>query len=124
MIRTLIVEDEEPAAARLQKLLKDIEPAIEVLDVIDSVEGAVKWFERNDPPDLLILDIQLADGLSFDIFRKSRVDSFVIFTTAYDEYAIKAFELNSIDYLLKPVDKSKLEHSIIKYRKLKDASQL
>ncbi len=123
MIRTLIVEDEEPAAARLKKLLKDVEPAIEVLDVIDSVEGAVKWFEKNTPPDLLLLDIQLADGLSFDIFKKSRVDSFVIFTTAYDEYAIKAFELNSIDYLLKPVDKSKLERSIIKYRKLTESSQ-
>jgi DNA-binding LytR/AlgR family response regulator len=123
MIRTLIVEDEEPAAARLEKLLKQVEPDIQVLDVIDSVEIAVKWFETNDPPDLLMLDIQLADGLSFDIFKKTKVDSFVIFTTAYDEYAIKAFELNSIDYLLKPVDRVKLQNSIQKYRKLAGRNQ-
>ncbi len=123
MIRTLIVEDEEPAAARLEKLLKQVEPGIQILDVIDSVEIAVKWFETNDPPDLLMLDIQLADGLSFDIFKKTEVDSFVIFTTAYDEYAIKAFELNSIDYLLKPVDRVKLQNSIQKYRKLAGRNQ-
>ncbi len=123
MIRTLIVEDEEPAAARLEKLLKEVEPGIQVLDVIDSVEIAVKWFETNDPPDLLMLDIQLADGLSFDIFKKTKVDSFVIFTTAYDEYAIKAFELNSIDYLLKPVDRVRLQNSIQKYRKLAGRNQ-
>ncbi|MCK4853845.1 MAG: response regulator transcription factor [Bacteroidales bacterium] len=123
MIRTLIVEDEEPAAARLEKLLKQVEPGIQILDVIDSVEIAVKWFETNDPPDLLMLDIQLADGLSFDIFKKTKVDSFVIFTTAYDEYAIKAFELNSIDYLLKPVDRVKLQNSIQKYRKLAGRNQ-
>ena len=123
MIRTLIVEDEEPAAARLEKLMKQVEPGIHILDVIDSVEIAVKWFETNDPPDLLMLDIQLADGLSFDIFKKTKVDSFVIFTTAYDEYAIKAFELNSIDYLLKPVDRVKLQNSIQKYRKLAGRNQ-
>jgi DNA-binding LytR/AlgR family response regulator len=123
MIRTLIVEDEEPAAARLEKLLKEVGSGVQVLDVIDSVERAVNWFETNDPPDLLLLDIQLADGLSFDIFKRVKVDSFVIFTTAYDEYAIKAFELNSIDYLLKPVDKAKLQKSIQKYRKLADRNQ-
>ncbi len=123
MIRALIVEDEEPAAVRLEKLLKQVEPGIQILDVIDSVEIAVKWFETNDPPDLLMLDIQLADGLSFDIFKKAKVDSFVIFTTAYDEYAIKAFELNSIDYLLKPVDRVKLQNSIQKYRKLAGRNQ-
>jgi DNA-binding LytR/AlgR family response regulator len=118
MIRTLIVEDEAPAAARLAKLLKEIEPDAQVLDIIDSVEGAVKWLRENEHPDLLMLDIQLADGLSFDIFRKENIDSFVIFTTAYDEYAIKAFELNSIDYLLKPVDRDRLRNSLLKYRKL------
>jgi len=123
MIRTLIVEDEQPAAARLEKLLKEVGSGVQVLDVIDSVERAVNWFETNDPPDLLLLDIQLADGLSFDIFKRVKVDSFVIFTTAYDEYAIKAFELNSIDYLLKPVDKAKLQKSIQKYRKLADRNQ-
>ncbi len=123
MIRALIVEDEEPAAARLEKLLKKVDPGIQVLDVIDSVEVAVKWFEKNDPPELLMLDIQLADGLSFDIFKQVKVDSFVIFTTAYDEYAIRAFELNSIDYLLKPVDPEKLHKSIQKLRKLAGRSQ-
>jgi len=118
MIRTLIVEDEEPAAARLEKLLKEVKPGIQLLDIIDSVEAAVKWFEKNDPPELLMLDIQLADGLSFDIFKQIKVDSFVIFTTAFDEYAIRAFELNSIDYLLKPVDPDKLRNSIRKYREL------
>ena len=123
MIRTLIIEDEEPAAARLEKLLKEVEPGIQILDVIDSVEIAVKWLQTNDPPDLLMLDIQLADGLSFDIFKKTKVDCFVVFTTAYDEYAIKAFELNSIDYLLKPVDRARLLSSMEKYRKLAGISQ-
>jgi DNA-binding LytR/AlgR family response regulator len=123
MIRILIIEDEEPAAARLEKLLKEVDPGMQVLDVLDSVEVAVRWFKANDPPDLLMLDIQLADGLSFDIFKQVKVDSFVIFTTAYDEYAIKAFELNSIDYLLKPVDKAKLQNSIEKYRRVADRNQ-
>ena len=123
MIHTLIIEDEEPAAARLAKLLTEIEPSIQVMDVLDSVEGSIRWFSENPPPDLLMLDIQLADGLSFDIFKKIRIDSFVIFTTAYDEYAIKAFELNSIDYLLKPVDRQKLAISIDKFRKLSSSGQ-
>ena len=118
MIKTLIIEDEEPAAQRLEKMLKSVEPSVEVLAVLDSVEASVRWLNGNPSPDLILLDIQLADGLSFDIFKKVRVDSFVIFTTAYDEYAIKAFELNSIDYLLKPVDRTKLEQSLSKYRKM------
>lgn len=118
MIRTLVIEDEEPAAARLVRLLGAVEPAIEVLDVIDSIETAVDWLQSHAHPDLIMLDIQLADGLSFDIFRKVRVDSHVIFTTAYDQYAIRAFELNSIDYLLKPVDRKKLAASLEKYNRL------
>lgn len=118
MIKTLLVEDEEPAAIRLKKMLNQVADDIELLDWVDSVEGAIKYLENNDAPDLLMLDIQLADGLSFDIFKKVTVDSFVIFTTAYDEYAIKAFELNSIDYLLKPINKDKLERSLDKFRKL------
>ena len=123
MIRTLIIEDEEPAAARLERMLTGIDPSIQVIDVLDSVEGSLRWFSENPQPDLLMLDIQLADGLSFDIFKKTRIDSFVIFTTAYDEYAIKAFELNSIDYLLKPVDRQKLAVSIEKFRKLSGSGQ-
>jgi two-component system response regulator LytT len=123
MITTLIVEDEEPAAARLEKLLREVEPGIQILDIVDSVQTAVEWFGNHDPPDLLMLDIQLADGLSFDIFRQVRVDSFVIFTTAYDEYAIQAFELNSIDYLLKPVDRARLQNSLRKYHRLSGGKQ-
>ena len=120
MIGTLIIEDEAPAAKRLEKLLREVEPSITILATIESVSSAIKWFEQHSQPELLMLDIQLADGLSFDIFKQVRIDSFVIFTTAYDEYAIKAFELNSIDYLLKPVDKRKLEQAIGKFRKLRD----
>jgi DNA-binding LytR/AlgR family response regulator len=123
MIRTLIIEDEKPAAQRLQKLLQTIEPEISVLDVIDTVESAVKWFSTNRHPDLIMLDIQLGDGVSFDIFRKVKVESYVIFTTAYDEYAIRAFELNSIDYLLKPVDENRLAGSLEKFRKFRSSSQ-
>lgn len=118
MIRTLIIEDEEPAALRLEKLLIEVDPTIKVTGKLESVEASIAWFKENQHPDLLILDIQLADGVSFDIFKKVDVDCFVIFTTAYDEYAIKAFELNSIDYLLKPIDKNKLSNSIEKFKKL------
>jgi len=122
MIRTLIIEDESPAAKRLQRMLEQVEPSINVLDTLESVSSAVKWLENNPQPDLLMLDIQLADGLSFEIFKQVTIDSFVIFTTAYDQYAIKAFELNSIDYLLKPVNKEKLNKAIGKYKKLKGDS--
>ena len=118
MIGTLIIEDEAPAAKRLEKLLKEVEPSITILKTIESVSSAIKWFEQHSQPDLLMLDIQLADGLSFDIFKQVRIDSFVIFTTAYDEYAIKAFELNSIDYLLKPINREKLRKSIEKFIRL------
>lgn len=123
MIRTLIIEDEEPAVLRLKKLLLETEPDIEVVDILESVESAVSWLHENSHPDLMMLDIQLADGVSFDIFRKVKVDCFVIFTTAYDEYAIKAFELNSIDYLLKPIDRKKLSNSLQKFKKLKQTSR-
>lgn len=121
-IKTLIIEDEEPAALRLIKLLKEISPKISILAAIDSIEGAVKWLNNNKKPNLIMLDIQLADGLSFEIFKQVTVDSFVIFTTAYDEYAIQAFELNSIDYLLKPIDKEKLKKSIEKYENLQNST--
>ncbi len=118
MIRTLIIEDEEPAALRLGKMLTGIEPSVQILDTLDSVESSVRWLGENPSPDLIMLDIQLADGLSFDIFRQVDVESWVIFTTAYDEYAVRAFELNSIDYLLKPVSREKLEQSIRKYHSM------
>jgi DNA-binding LytR/AlgR family response regulator len=120
MIRTLIIEDEEPAALRLEKLLKQTSQEIQIIDKLESIDSAVKWLTNNPHPDLIMLDIQLADGLSFEIFKKVKIDSFIIFTTAYDEYAIKAFELNSIDYLLKPVSKEKLASGIEKFKRLSD----
>jgi len=121
MIRTLIIEDEAAAAIRLENMLTRINPEISIIGRLDSVEASVKWLQANLPPDLLMLDIQLGDGLSFDIFRKVKIDSFVVFTTAYDEYAIKAFELNSIDYLLKPVDENKLRLSLEKFSRLRQS---
>ncbi|QQS49956.1 MAG: response regulator transcription factor [Bacteroidota bacterium] len=119
MITTLIIEDEQPAALRLEKLLKEISTDIEIVDRLDSVKASVSWLKTHTHPDLVMLDIQLADGISFDIFKQIQLDSFVIFTTAYDEFAIKAFELNSIDYLLKPIDKSKLEASLKKFERMR-----
>jgi DNA-binding LytR/AlgR family response regulator len=122
MIKTLIIEDEEPAAIRLGKMLTETDPEITVLDTLDSIESSVNWMQNNPQPDLIMLDIQLSDGLSFEIFRQVNVESFVIFTTAYDEYAIRAFELNSVDYLLKPIDREKLGNSLQKFKKLSASS--
>lgn len=118
MTEILIIEDEGPAASRLKKMLEEMDPQVKVLAILESVSSAVRWFRVNAHPDLLMLDIQLADGLSFEIFKQVRIDSFVIFTTAYDEYSIKAFELNSIDYLLKPVDQEKLARALEKFHRL------
>lgn len=117
MISTLIIEDEKPAAQRIEEMLKKLEPDIIVAEKLDTVESAIEWLGQNPQPDLIMLDIQLGDGLSFDIFKKTKVESYIIFTTAYDEYAIRAFELNSIDYLLKPVSEQKLARSLEKFRK-------
>lgn len=113
-MKILIIEDEPQAAQRLEKLIKEISPGASVLAKIDTVKTAVKWFNSQPPPDLALMDIQLADGLSFDIFEQCEVRSPVIFTTAYDEYALKAFKVNSIDYILKPVDKTELETALNK----------
>ncbi|HKO76849.1 MAG TPA: response regulator, partial [Flavobacterium sp.] len=99
---TIIIEDEKPAARLLQRKLEKINVQVEVM--LHSVEEALSWFSENEHPDLIFLDIQLSDGLSFEIFEKTDIKSAVIFTTAYDEYALRAFKLNSIDYLLKPID--------------------
>ncbi len=123
MIQTLIIEDEQHAAERLKKLVENLGYEIQVVDMLDSVESAVEWFRSNDHPDLVFLDIQLADGVSFDIFNKVKVESAIVFTTAYDEYAIKAFEVNSIDYLLKPINQDKLKKSLDKYLAFKPSGQ-
>ncbi len=117
-MKVLIIEDEKPAARRLQQLLVQERPQAEVLSILDSVESAVRWLRENPPPELMFLDIQLADGLSFDIFREAEVQSPAIFTTAYDQYALKAFKLNSIDYLLKPIDPEELRQALGKFGRL------
>ncbi len=117
-MKVLIIEDEQLTAERIITLLREIDPSIEILDVLDSVKSAVQWFRKMPKPELVFMDIQLADGLSFDIFEKVKIDYPVIFITAYQEYAIKAFRVNSVDYLLKPVSKGELETAIIKYRSL------
>lgn len=112
---TIIIEDEKPAARLLQRKLEKIQVKVDVM--LHSVEEAIYWFNTNQHPDLIFLDIQLSDGLSFEIFEKIDIKSAVIFTTAYDEYALKAFKLNSIDYLLKPIDEDELEEAVQKFKR-------
>jgi DNA-binding LytR/AlgR family response regulator len=119
-MKILIVEDEEPAAARLVQLVNDIEPDADIHGPLDTVSATITHLKTNPEYDLILLDIQLADGKSFTIFDECDIVTPVIFTTAYDEYALKAFELNSIDYLLKPVNREKLKTSLEKFRKLKE----
>jgi DNA-binding LytR/AlgR family response regulator len=111
---TLIIEDEKPAARLLQRKLEKLDIAVETM--LHSVEESLHWFNNNQHPDLIFLDIQLSDGLSFEIFEKINIQSAIIFTTAYDEYALKAFKLNSIDYLLKPIDEDDLEIAVAKFK--------
>ena len=114
-MKTIIIEDEKPAARRLGRMLENLD--LNVSTMLHSVEEAINWFQENEHPDLIFLDIQLSDGLSFEIFDVIEVHSAIIFTTAFDEYALKAFKLNSIDYLLKPIDDEDLEQAVKKYRK-------
>ena len=117
-MKALIIEDEIMAAQTLQKLLGEVSPDVEIADVLESIEESVEWLQQNTMPDLIFMDIHLADGSAFAIFEQVDVTCPVIFTTAYDEYALKAFEVNSIDYLLKPVSKDALEHALNKYHNL------
>lgn len=117
-MKVLIIEDEPAAAKRLTKLLVNIEPSMEIIACIDSVEDAVTWFEIHEEPDIAFFDIQLSDGLCFEIFEEIQVDCPVVFTTAYEEYAIRAFKVNSIDYLLKPINPEELKATILKYNRL------
>lgn len=118
-MKVLIIEDEPAAARQLKRMIKSIIPTVHIWDTIDSVEQAIQWFEQNATPDLAFFDIQLSDGLSFDIFKQVNVTCPIIFTTAYDEYAIQAFQVNSIDYLLKPIEPEALERAIKKYEQQK-----
>jgi DNA-binding LytR/AlgR family response regulator len=110
----IIIEDEKPSARRLQRMLSTLNLNTEVM--LHSVEESIEWFQNNKHPDLIFLDIQLSDGLSFEIFETIDIKSSVIFTTAYDEYALQAFKLNSIDYLLKPIDDDDLKKAVSKYK--------
>jgi len=116
-MRTLIIEDEKPAARRLMRMLETI--GIEVSVMLHSVEESIQWFQQNEHPDLIFLDIQLSDGLSFEIFEVLEINSAVIFTTAFDEYALQAFKLNSVDYLLKPIDEDELAKAVAKFQNRK-----
>jgi DNA-binding LytR/AlgR family response regulator len=115
MINVVIIEDEESAFQNLKSILLDIDSTIKIVRWLQSVEQSINWFKTNSSPDLLFLDIQLSDDVSFKIFESVEVNCPIVFTTAFDEYAIKAFELNSIDYLLKPITKQNVEKSISKY---------
>ena len=112
-MNVLVIEDEKPAARRLSRMLDDL--GVKVNQMLHSVEESIAWFQENEHPDLIFLDIQLSDGLSFEIFEHVQITSAIIFTTAYDEYALKAFKLNSIDYLLKPIDEDELKSAVEKY---------
>jgi DNA-binding LytR/AlgR family response regulator len=115
MNRVVIIEDEIPAANRLKKMLSQLRPDIQITYQADSIREAVNYLQQNNSDQLIFMDIHLADGLSFEIFKQVRVTTPVIFITAYDQYAIQAFKVNSIDYLLKPIDESELKNALEKF---------
>ena len=115
-MKILILEDEPLAAKRMESLVRAVLPEAQILGKLESVRSAVKWFGSNPQPDLIFMDIQLADGLSFEIFQQTAVTAPVIFTTAYDEYALKAFKVNSVDYLLKPIQEDELAAAVEKFK--------
>ncbi|MCG2617785.1 LytTR family DNA-binding domain-containing protein [Terrimonas sp. NA20] len=119
-MKVLIVEDEELAVKKLRKTLASVDPDAEVVGVADSIMATVKWINENPLPDLILMDIELSDGQSFEIFNRVAIKCPVIFTTSYDEYALKAFKVNSVDYLLKPIQKEDLEAALQKMHQLKD----
>ncbi len=123
-MRILIIEDEARAANQLKQLLANLSFEYELLDQIDSIEESIQWLARHPAPELIFMDIQLADGLSFEIFKHIEVTSPIIFTTAFDEYAIKAFKVNSIDYLLKPIREAELAQAIKKLKSRQQSDQI
>ncbi|MBK6820222.1 MAG: response regulator transcription factor [Bacteroidetes bacterium] len=117
-MKALIIEDEKPAAKRLSQLLTQHEPDVEILAVVDSIEDSIIWVQQHPTPDVIFMDIHLADGNSFEIFKRVSIQAPIIFTTAYDEYAINAFKVNSVDYLLKPIKKEELVQALSKLNTL------
>ena len=122
-MKAVIIEDEKIAADLLRNLICQLDENIEVVTILQTVEDSVEWLSINQHPDILFVDIHLADGSSFSIFEKTEVKCPIVFTTAYDEYALKAFEVNSIDYLLKPINKDDLQRALNKYKNLKGERQ-
>ncbi|PZX58052.1 LytR/AlgR family response regulator transcription factor [Algoriphagus chordae] len=115
-MRILIIEDEKPAANLLIKQIKQYFPEAEIFGNLDSISKSIAWFQQNQDPDLIFCDVQLADGISFEIFEKVKLSTPIIFTTAFDQYAIKAFQVNAIDYILKPIDTKDLARAVDKYQ--------
>ena len=122
-MKIVLIEDEDLAVKKLRKTLDAVDSSIEIVGTADSIKSAVEWIKNNPAPDLILMDIELADGQSFEIFNLVDVKSPVIFTTSYDEFALKAFKVNSVDYLLKPIQKEELVAAINKYKRLKGADQ-
>src|SRR3954462_4268245 len=120
-MKILIVEDEDLAVKKLQKTLAAVDQDANVVGIADSIKGTVEWLQDNPSPDLILMDIELSDGQSFEIFNLTQVKSPVIFTTSYDEYALKAFKVNSLDYLLKPIQKEELEAALNKFKLVKSS---
>lgn len=116
-MKVLIIEDEEAATRRLQKMIGEIDPEMDILAALDSIEASVRWFSNHTAPDLILLDIHLADGSGFELFEHIAIQQPVIFTTAYDQYALQAFKVNAVDYLLKPIKKRELQRALEKYQR-------
>ena len=123
-MKALIIEDEVLAAQALQKLVTEVSPETEIIGVLQSIEESVAWFNEKPMPDLVFMDIHLADGSSFAIFEQVEITCPIIFTTAYDEYALKAFEVSSIDYLLKPINRNDLTRAMNKYQNFVSAKSI
>lgn len=117
-MNALIIENEKPAAEKIKRLLKKIDCTIEIAGILETVEESINWFQVNTCPDIVFMDIQLDDGLCFEIFEVTGTDIPVVFTTAYDEYTLRAFRVNSIDYILKPIDETALRDALTKYKRL------
>ena len=117
-MRILIIEDEKPAADRLIRLIHEIDPSSEILDTVDSIESTLNYLAANPLPDLLLMDIHLADGSCFEIFKYETIETPIIFTTAYDEYALQSFKTNAIDYILKPIKQVELAAAFEKFCKI------
>ena len=123
-MKALIIEDEGIAAKRLTRLINSLNPNLEIVEVLDSIRSSIKWLNENDPPDLAFFDIQLADGKSFEIFKQVDISFPIIFTTAYDQYAIDAFKVNAVDYLLKPIAEDELKKALEKFQSTKNSQPL